>query len=125
MMVGETMFGSRASGRGWQARLRVVVRPGPEPGERWDCSALVVLGVAWPLAASPPASAAAPPVTVTFDSPGQHAFTVPDKVTRLQINARGAGGGSGLAPGDVFAKPAPGGSGAQITRPGGEIRPWG
>jgi hypothetical protein len=87
--------------------------------------AVVVLGVAWPLAAGPPASAAAPPVTVTFDSPGQHAFSVPDEVTSLRVNARGVGGGSGLVPGDVIAKPGPDGSGAQITRPGGEMRPRG
>jgi hypothetical protein len=67
----------------------------------------VVLGVVWSLAASPPASAAAP-VTVTFSSPGQQMFTVPNAVTSLQITAQGAGGGSGSEGGD-------GGVGSQVT----------
>jgi hypothetical protein len=39
-----------------------------------------MLGVVLPLAASAPASAA-PPMTVTFATPGQQTFTVPDAVT--------------------------------------------
>ncbi len=78
---------------------------------RWGVS---LLGLALSLAVSSPAAAAAP-VTDTFASPGETTFTVPAKVTSLQITARGAGGGAGQAPGDVGAVAGAGGSGSQIT----------
>jgi hypothetical protein len=54
---------------------------------------VVALGVVLLLAAS--ATAAVPPVTQTFSYTGaRQMFTVPDKVTSLQITAQGAGGGS-------------------------------
>jgi hypothetical protein len=61
------------------------------------------------LAASPPASAAAP-VTVTF-GPGEQTFTVPDAVTSLAITASGAGGGSA----EPLENGGAGGAGSQIT----------
>src|SRR5690349_18776820 len=86
----------------------------PWPRSPW-CPGGVVLGSVLSLAATTSASAA-PPVTMTFLYTGdRQVFTVPDAVTSLDITAQGAGGGSGLAPGDVGANPGGGGSGGQVT----------
>jgi hemolysin type calcium-binding protein/Big-like domain-containing protein len=73
----------------------------------------LVLGAVLPFAASAPASAAAPPVTVTFFPAAFNSFTVPFGVTSLQVTAIGASGGNGGSGGG--ASGGPGGPGTKIT----------
>ena len=75
---------------------------------------LFVLGVALALVASPPASAD----QASFSYTGaRQVFTVPDKVTTLQITAQGGGGGAGLGfDGSLFiGESGPGGAGTAIV----------
>ncbi len=66
------------------------------PTRRSRCAALVSAVAAVSLLTVPgSASAALAPVVTTFDSPGNHSFTVPDGVSRIHVVAVGGGGGGG------------------------------